>query len=181
MTASCRRTTSWPSPSASRRRRRPFRPATCRCCRDRRKSPPSSSMPRTVWARATPERLMRPVPVVMLSAALAVAVEGPHDEACATAQHHEFDFVVGNWLVRDSLDHAVGTATIAKAYGGCVLIEAWQGVGSAGQSLGGIGYGPESRRWHRDFLDPGGVVLSFEGARDGLGLVMTGKDDPADG
>ena len=124
---------------------------------------------------------MRPVPVVMLSAALLSAAQRPHDEACATAQHREFDFVIGNWLVRDSSGRAVGTATIAKAYGGCVLIETWQGVGSAGQSLGVIGYGPESRRWHRDFLDPGGVVLSFEGARDGLGLVMTGKDYPADG
>src|SRR6185436_7424060 len=66
-------------------------------------------------------------------------------------------------------------------YGGCVLIETWHGVGSAGESLGVIGYRPESRRWHRDFLDHGGVVLALEGARDGAAMVMTGKDYPANG
>ena len=124
---------------------------------------------------------MRPVQVVMLSAALVSAAEGTRDQACATAQHHEFDFVIGNWLVRDSSGQVTGTATIAKGYGGCVLIETWQGVGRAGESLGVIGYRPESRRWHRDFLDPGGVVLTLEGERDGAAMVMTGKEYPADG
>ena len=124
---------------------------------------------------------MRPIQVLMLSAAIVSAAEGPHDESCATAQHHEFDFVVGNWLVRDATGHVSGTATVAKSYGGCVLIETWRGVGSAGESLGVIGYQPESRRWHRDFLDPGGVVLTLEGERDGATMLMTGKDYPTDG
>jgi hypothetical protein len=109
------------------------------------------------------------------------AAESHSGESCATAQHHEFDFVVGNWLVRDSSGQAIGTATVAKAYGGCVLIETWLGVGSAGESLGVIGYQPDRRRWRRDFLDPGGVALTLEGRMDGAAMVMTGKDYRADG
>jgi hypothetical protein len=109
------------------------------------------------------------------------AAESQSGESCATVHHHEFDFVIGNWLVRDSAGQAIGTVTVAKAYGGCVLIETWLGVGSAGESLGVIGYQPESRRWHRDFLDPGGVVLALEGEWDGAAMVMTGKDYQPDG
>jgi hypothetical protein len=109
------------------------------------------------------------------------AAERRPGEPCETAQHHEFDFVVGNWLVRDASGRVAGTATVAKAYGGCVLIETWLGVGSASGSLGVIGYQQKAGRWHRDFLDSGGVVLSLEGQREGPAMVMTGKDYPADG
>jgi hypothetical protein len=109
------------------------------------------------------------------------AAESRPAEPCATSQHHEFDFVIGNWLVRDSSGRAIGTATVAKAYDGCVLIETWLGVGSAGESLGIIGYEPGRRRWRRDFLDAGGVTLTLEGHLDGGAMVMTGKDYPADG
>jgi hypothetical protein len=124
---------------------------------------------------------MRPVQLVLLSAAIVTAAEGHRGESCATARHHEFDFVVGNWLVRDSTGQVTGTTTVSKGYGGCVLIETWRGVGSAGESLGVIGYRPDSRRWHRDFLDAGGVVLTLEGEMAGAAMVMTGKDYPAEG
>lgn len=124
---------------------------------------------------------MRPVLVALLSAAMVSAAGSYPGESCATVHHHDFDFVIGNWLVRDSSGQAIGTATVAKAYGGCVLIETWLGGGNRGESLGIMGYQPERRRWHRDFLAPGGGVLSLEGERDGAAMVMTGKDYPADG
>src|SRR5690606_24269841 len=83
--------------------------------------------------------------------------------------------------VRDSSGRATGTATIARAYGGCVLVETRLGVGGSGESLGIIGYLPEQGRWHRDLLAPGGEVLSLEGGRDGAAMVLTGRDYPADG
>jgi hypothetical protein len=124
---------------------------------------------------------VRPVLVALLIAAVASAAESPPDEACATVHRHDFDFVIGNWLVRDASGQAIATATVARAYGGCVLVETWLGVGSAGERLGIIGYQPERRRWHRDVLAPGGGVLSLEGARDGAAMVMTGRDYQADG
>jgi hypothetical protein len=124
---------------------------------------------------------VKPALLALLSAVMLSAAESHPEEPCDAAQQHELDFVIGNWLVRDSSGQVAGTATIARKYGGCVLIETWLGVGSVGESLGVIGYQPEQRRWHRDFLDPGGVVLSLEGRMDGAAMVMTGKDYPADG
>ena len=119
---------------------------------------------------------MRPALMVLLSAAMVSAAGSPPGESCATAQRHDFDFVVGNWLVRDSSGRAIGTATVARAYAECVLIETWLGVGSAGESLGIIGFQSESGRWHRDFLDPTGVVLSLAGRMEGSAMVMTGTE-----
>jgi len=124
---------------------------------------------------------VKPTLVALLSAVMVSAAESPPGESCATAQRHEFDFLIGNWLVRGLMGEVAGTATIARAYGGCVLLETRLGVGSAGESLGIIGYQPERRSWHRDFLDPGGVVLTLEGERDGAAMVMTGKQYHADG
>lgn len=119
--------------------------------------------------------LVRIVVLAVGSAAMLFAAESP-TESCSTPQHQQFDFVIGNWLVRDSSGHAIGTTTVSREYGGCVLIERWRGVGDAGEGLGVIGYNPASRTWHRDFIDHGGVVLAFDGQRDGATMVMTGKD-----
>lgn len=124
---------------------------------------------------------MRPALVALLLAATASVAAARPGESCAALRRHELDFVIGNWLVRDSSGQVTGTATIARAYGGCVLIETRLGVGRTGESLGIIGYLPEQGRWHRDFLGPGGGVLSLEGGRDGAAVIMTGKDYPADG
>jgi hypothetical protein len=125
--------------------------------------------------------VVRPALIFLLSVAMLSAAESHLDDSCPTSRQHGFDFVIGNWLVRDSSGHAVGTATISRAYGGCILIERWLGVGSTGESLGIIGYQPESGSWRRDFLDPGGSVLTLEGQRNGASMKMTGKDYPTEG
>ena len=124
---------------------------------------------------------MRPAVIVLVlllsvAAALASAAGGAPGESCATAERQDLDFVLGNWLVRDASGDAVGTATIASAYAGCVLLETRLGAGRITQSLGVIGFEPESGRWHRDFLGPSGVVLSFRGRKEGPAMVMTGKE-----
>ena len=118
--------------------------------------------------------VVRPALLILLSAVISPAAE-------SHPARGQFDFVVGNWLVRDASSRVIGTATITKAYGGCVLIETWLGTGNAAGSLGVIGYQPQQGRWHRDFLDPDGVVLSFDGEWNGSAMVMTGRDYPADG
>jgi len=115
------------------------------------------------------------------SAAMLFAAEPLPTAPPAAPAQNQFDFVIGNWLVRDSSGAVIGTTTISKEYGGCVLIERWRGVGPAGEGLGVIGYRPASRTWHRDFIEQGGVVLAFDGQRDGAAMVMTGKDYPPDG
>ncbi len=111
----------------------------------------------------------------MGSAAILCAAEPLHAQ-CASAQYHQFDFVVGNWLVRDSSGHAIGTVTVSNEYSGCVLIERWQGVANSGEGLGAIGYQPASKLWHRDYIGEGGFLLTLDGHLDNGAMVMTGKD-----
>jgi hypothetical protein len=119
--------------------------------------------------------------VLLLGSAAMVCAAEPLDAQCSSAQHHQFDFVVGNWLVRDSAGRAIGTVTVSHEYGGCVLIERWHGAANSGEGLGVIGYQLESKTWHRDYIDPTGFVSSIDGRLDGATMVMTGKDYPPDG
>lgn len=98
----------------------------------------------------------------------------------ATAPQDQFDFMIGNWLVRDASGRVIATASVSKAYAGCVLVEKWRGAANSGESLGVIGYQPASRTWHRDYIDNRRVVLSMEGQMEGAAMVMTGKDYQTD-
>jgi len=120
--------------------------------------------------------VVRIVVLGLCSAAMLCAAEPLHAQ-CESVTHHEFDFVVGNWLVRDSSGQAIGTVTVSHEYGGCVLIERWRGVGNSSE---GLGYQAGSRTWHRDFIDHGGLILAFDGKRDGATMAMTGKDYQSD-
>jgi hypothetical protein len=120
-------------------------------------------------------RIVRAVVSALGTTAMLCAAAPLHAQG-AGAPPREFDFVVGNWLVRDSAGHAIGTVTVSHAYGGCVLIERWHGAANSGEGLGAIGYEPASRSWHRDYLDRGGVVLAFDGRLEAGSMVMTGKD-----
>jgi hypothetical protein len=122
---------------------------------------------------------VRRVVLALGSAAMLFAAE-PLLAQCTGPQHHQFDFVVGNWLVRDSSGHVIGTVTVSHEYGGCVLIERWRGVADSGEGLGAIGYQSGSGTWHREYIDHGGFVLAFDGHLDGATMVMTGKDYQSD-
>jgi hypothetical protein len=125
-------------------------------------------------------RVVRSVVLALGSAAAWCAAEPLHAQ-CSSAQHHQFDFVVGNWLVRDSSGQAIGTVTVSHQYGDCVLIERWRGAANSGEGLGVIGYQPGSSTWHRDYIDPGGFLLESDGRLEGSAMVMTGKDYQPDG
>ena len=124
--------------------------------------------------------VVRIVGLALGSAALLFAAERRHDQ-CSSAPHRQFDFVIGNWLVRDSSAQAIGTVTLSKEYGGCVVIEKWRGVANSGEGLGVAGYEPARGTWHRDFIDHDGFVLAVDGQLEGAAMVMTGKDYTPDG
>jgi len=119
---------------------------------------------------------------VLLSAVvwLAAAARLPAG-TCATAPYRQFDFVIGNWLVRDSTARVTATVTVVKKFDGCVLLESWRGAGRTGEALGVIGYTAERGRWQREFLEAGGVVLTLDGVREGTAMVMAGRDYPPEG
>ena len=86
----------------------------------------------------------------------------------------KFDFVVGNWLVKDRAGKAIATQS-ASRLGECTLVEKWRGVGGTGEGLAVTTYQSAEKRWHRDALIRSPVVLGFEGRISGSSMVMTAK------
>jgi hypothetical protein len=86
----------------------------------------------------------------------------------------QFDFFVGNWLVKDRNNEVVATETVSKKDGDCTLIEEWRDV-SGNEGLAVITYRPAQKTWHRDSLLRSSVVLAFEGRLSGSSMVMTAK------
>jgi len=119
------------------------------------------------------------IPIILTVATLLRATQPL--AACSTAKHHQLDFLVGNWVVRDRSGRVLGTDSVSKEHGGCSLIEVWREAGSGREGLGVIGYRRETGAWHQDLLIHTGFVLSVEGGMDGASMVMTGKEYPGRG
>ena len=93
--------------------------------------------------------------------------------ACSTPQYHEFDFWVGNWVVRDPKGELAGTNDITKIQGGCVLQEHWVDTdGNTGTSLNV--YDARSKRWHQTWVDNQGGLLVLDGGIVDGAMVLTG-------
>ncbi|MEM1338274.1 MAG: hypothetical protein AAF634_05715 [Bacteroidota bacterium] len=67
---------------------------------------------------------------------------------CCSDLHHQFDFWVGNWVVRDTLGTTMGKNVISKLEGNCVIHEKWKGAnGTTGMSVNY--YDPSDRTWNQ--------------------------------
>ena len=100
---------------------------------------------------------------------------------CSASGYHQFDFFLGNWLVRDHTGRILGSDFVAKKYGGCVLIEEWSGLTDADEGMAIFGYNPARDRWHADTLVHRRAVLDFNGQKSGDRMVLTGTEFPMSG
>lgn len=94
---------------------------------------------------------------------------------CDTAEHHQFDFWLGDWNVSaDGLP--AGTNSVQSIQGGCVLQEHWKGSGIGGISGTSFNiYDREGGAWHQTWVDASGTLLQLDGGLiDGV-MVLTGK------
>jgi len=118
------------------------------------------------------------VGAVVISATTLSGTEPPPPQSAPP--QHQFDFVVGNWLVRDGAGKVIATASFSKPFGDFVVVEKWRGAGNSSQALGVTGYVPASGTWRREFIDDTGLILTVEGKADGTSMVMTGNDYHSD-
>ena len=97
---------------------------------------------------------------------------------CATAEHSQFDFWLGDWEVRGSKGEVAGINRISRIAGGCALLEEWQGNGGvAGKSLNA--WSPERGMWHQTWVDSSGSLLMLDGGiRDGVMVLEGATIDP---
>jgi hypothetical protein len=81
---------------------------------------------------------------------------------CASPEHRQFDFWVGDWNVKDPQGALQGTNLITREFGGCELQEHWAGKG--GMTGGSFNiYTPATKTWHQSWVDTNGTLLLLEG------------------
>jgi hypothetical protein len=81
---------------------------------------------------------------------------------CQAREFAQFDFWLGEWEVFNPKGARAGTNSITRIHGGCVIAEAWNGVGGVTGSSFNV-YTPSTRKWHQVWVDSSGMLLQLEG------------------
>jgi hypothetical protein len=93
--------------------------------------------------------------------------------ACASTEYHQFDFWLGDWTVTAPNGKVVGTNTIDRPLGGCVLQEHWAGTGGTHGSSFNI-YDASRKQWHQTWVDDQGALLLLDGAYTEGKMILSG-------
>ena len=100
--------------------------------------------------------------------------------SCATPEHRQFDFWVGDWQVHKPDGTFAGINRITLEYGSCVIHERYvTGRGYSGESLNI--YDASRKVWHQTWVDGTGLLLTLEGQWTGKSMVLEGQAPGADG
>ncbi|MEZ5418049.1 MAG: hypothetical protein R2708_11990 [Vicinamibacterales bacterium] len=120
---------------------------------------------------------MRPLvmSVVLLAATVTAlpsqAQSAPAATPCASPEHRQFDFWVGEWTVTRPDGGPAGTSRIESVLGGCALLEHWEAAkGGAGKSL--TLYVAADREWNQTWVDAQGNRIVLTGGWDGTRMVL---------
>ena len=115
-------------------------------------------------------------------AAPAAAAPAP----CASAEHRQFDFWLGDWAVSGKAGQPVGRSHVESILGGCVLAEHWTSATGNGANDGKSYnlYNAQGGQWEQFWVDAGGTRLLLAGSFAGNAMVLEGrqlKPDPKTG
>lgn len=93
---------------------------------------------------------------------------------CASPEHRQFDFWLGDWDVHRPDGGLAGRNRIVSLFEGCVLSESWEGAsGHRGTSLNM--YDASRGVWHQTWVDSGGSLLLLEGGVRAGAMVLEGS------
>jgi hypothetical protein len=94
-------------------------------------------------------------------------------DPCASPQHRQFDFWLGDWDVRHPDGRLAGRNRIVSLYDGCALHESWEGTsGHRGTSFNI--YDTVRGVWHQTWVDSNGMLLVLEGGLEADAMVLEG-------
>lgn len=104
----------------------------------------------------------------------------PRAPDCSAAEHHQFDFWIGEWDVTTPDGKPAGTSRVEAVSGGCALLENWTGAGGGtGKSLNF--YSPHDRKWHQTWTGSWQSFLFLEGGIDDGKMVLSATRSTSDG
>ncbi len=100
---------------------------------------------------------------------------------CASAEHRQFDFWLGDWQVFDKTGKQVGSSHIESILRGCVIAEHWSSAGNHdGDGKSYNMYNAQTGHWEQFWVDAGGTRLILAGGlRDGA-MVLEGAQAKPD-
>ena len=105
----------------------------------------------------------------------------PKANACADAEHGQFDFWVGRWVVNPTgKDKVVAESLIEKVYG-CGIRENWMPKVPNGDGGSLSIYVPKEKGWRQTWIDSSGAYVDFKGGWNGQAMVLTGDWPGPDG
>ncbi|MDC9723885.1 MAG: hypothetical protein PSN34_14085 [Urechidicola sp.] len=81
---------------------------------------------------------------------------------CCTEKHQQFDFWLGNWNVYNADGKLIGTNSITKNYGDCMLKEEWVSTGS-NRGTSTNYYNKKDESWNQVWVDNSGYNLVLKG------------------
>lgn len=118
---------------------------------------------------------------VTVAAPAAAQTSPPPPPACATPEHQQFDFWLGQWDVyRTDTDQLIAHSLVEKLYAGCAVRENWLPVGgTGGGSLNS--WRPAEKKWLQTWTDSGNNWNEYAGGIEGDMMVLTGKSVNAAG
>jgi len=93
---------------------------------------------------------------------------------CCTEKHQQFDFWLGNWKVYNTDGKLVGTNTITKSYGSCMLKEEWISAGS-NRGTSTNYYNKDDDSWNQVWVDNSGFNLALKGMLANGNMVLKSK------
>jgi len=105
---------------------------------------------------------------------------------CTAPEYRQFDFWVGEWEVRNASGQLLGHNRISKRYGGCVVLEEWEGAGGGSGSSFNF-YDQPTKQWHQFWVDTSGTnwlssdkqgnPATMRGGIQNGAMVLTGSPD----
>jgi hypothetical protein len=111
--------------------------------------------------------------LTVILVASSIAVAPPTPAPCSTPEHHQFDFWIGSWTVKDAQGQLLGTNSIDAIQESCAIQEHWKGTdGSAGTSFSAY-YAP-AKQWHQTWVDSQGGLLLMNGGLVNGAMVLQG-------
>ena len=125
-------------------------------------------------------------PILLLLALIlgGTVIANAQQPRCASPEHRQFDFWIGDWDVFDYTGGRkgapAGTNLITRELGGCVLQEHWTGAqGGRGTSFNT--YQPNEKKWHQVWVDDSGTFLNLIGEFRDDQMMLSGQQPGAQG
>lgn len=117
----------------------------------------------------------RNIGLLFLILSVNLAALAQDDCACCQEVNGQFDFWLGEWIVKNDQGQIVGENSISKIEDNCILLEKWKGAkGTTGTSHNY--YDTTDQSWNQLWIDNSGNVLKLRGGLKGNTMVLKSEE-----